>query len=145
MLIKKIMLGIGLVGLSTSVSAHVSISDVSSNTAGSRSEVTFTIPHGCGEKSTIAIVTTIPEEVMENGVRAKADAVWKNRVVDEENNTVSWSGGSLSNHDYTKVSIRIRWPELAEGEGSRVFEFPLSQICSGGESRDWHPSTTVIE
>jgi len=135
-----------LVGLTATASAHVSISDVSSNTAGSRSEVTFTIPHGCGDKSTLKIITDIPEEVMANGVRTKADAAWKNRVVDEENNTVKWSGGSLSIHDYTKISIRIKWPELAEGEGSRVFHFPITQVCSGGESKLWeHVSTTVNE
>ena len=145
MVIKKFILGIGLACLSATASAHVSISDVSSNTAGSRSEVTFRVPHGCGNKSTLKIIIAIPVEVMDNGVRTKADATWRNRVVDEGNNTAQWSGGSLSIHDYTKVSIRIKWPQLEEGEGSRVFEFPLTQICSGGISREWLPSTTVVE
>lgn len=109
--------------------AHVSVSPKKAP-AGSSRNLTFLVPHGCGEAPTVRVTIHIPKGVTE--VQPLETEGWttqtKNREGSSEVSEVIWSGGSLPSKGLGQFPIKAKLPNTP-GE---TLLFPTLQECTEG-------------
>jgi uncharacterized protein YcnI len=123
--------------------AHVT-ANPASGPAGGFAMIAFRVPHGCEESPTTSLTIQIPAGV--GSVAPQAVPGWKvttkegtlpepieseGETITEGVTEVTWSGGSLSPHQFTDFGLSLQLPDTA---GETVY-FPVVQRCKEGLTR----------
>ena len=123
--------------------AHVTANPATA-AAGSVTKIQFQVGHGCEDSPTTSVAVRIPAGVA--NVAPEVEPGWKIAVkegelpepvevfgetVTEGVTEVTWSGGTLSPHQFTDFGISMLLPSTA---GETVY-FPVVQRCQQGVNR----------
>jgi uncharacterized protein YcnI len=142
---RKILIMLAAAALVTApaATAHVTASPATA-AAGSVTKIQFQVGHGCEESPTTSVAVSIPAGV--GNVAPEVEPGWKLSVkegtlpepvevfgetVTEGVTEVTWSGGTLSPHQFTDFGISMLLPNKA---GETVY-FPVVQRCQEGVNR----------
>lgn len=124
--------------------AHASF-EVKEVTPNSTYKAVIRIPHGCGDKATVAVSVSLPEGAIKAKPMPKAG--WELEVVSGEfanqyeyhgktvtagPKTITWKGGNLPSDYYDEFVFRVRITDAFK-PGTTVY-FPVVQTCSEGEN-----------
>ena len=147
-------LGAGLllaVAVPLSASAHIEITP-DSTAAGSYSDLTFSVPHGCDGSPTTKIAIDIPESVVSvtptvnpNWTIEKVSVKLAKPIADSEGNSITERVGQvvytattpLAPDERDTFTLSVPLPEDAAG---KTLEFPVTQTCEAG-STEWNQKT----
>lgn len=113
--------------------------------AGSWSTFSVTVPHGCDGSPTTGITIQIPEQIMSvtpaplagwtlSTTMAPVDPPVVNDMgtkITSRVNTVTWSGGSLPDHQLAEFRLQLALPDTV----GTTLDFPTIQTCVKGENR----------
>jgi len=141
-----LIFSLGMLTLSTTVSAHASL-DQDTADADSSYQGAMMITHGCEGSPTISVSIRIPNEMKR--VKPMAKAGWTvettmetlaepyevhGSTITEEIREISWTGGSLSDDLYDAFMFRGTLPET---EQEQTLYFLTVQKCANGEFHRW--------
>ena len=113
--------------------------------AGSWSTFSVTVPHGCDGSPTTGITIQIPEQItsvtpapLAGWTLSTTTAPINPPLTDEMGtkitsrvDTVTWSGGSLPDHQLAEFRLQLALPDTA----GTTLDFPTIQTCAKGETR----------
>jgi uncharacterized protein YcnI len=123
--------------------AHVT-ANPSTGAAGSFAMIAFRVPHGCEESPTTSLTIQIPAGVV--SVSPQAVPGWtvttkegtlpepvesEEETITEGVTEVTWSGGSLSPHQFTDFGLSLKLPDTPD----ETVYFPAIQRCKQGVTR----------
>ncbi len=117
---------LALAALAVPVAAHVH-TGVTEARPGERVEIALEIGHGCAGKPTTGLRVAIPPGLEK--VEALPAEGWQTAVSPTE---VSWSGGTLGDHDKGRFALAA----TVSGDATGQIVLPIIQVC-GDETLRW--------
>jgi periplasmic copper chaperone A len=141
---RSVLVAAALVAGTHAASAHVTVQPMEA-VAGGYFQLTFTVPHGCDGKATIALRVKVPEGV--TAVKPQMKPGWTaeiktrklatpqqsehGKTIDEVVDEVSWRGGPLPDNLFDTFGLVMKLPNTPNS----ILYFPVVQECDGAVER----------